>query len=139
MSKTIGLLLHEASALMRREFERAARPKKLTLMQWRVLARLSDQGDMRQAELGVAINASPMTISDVAERLECAGLLRRDPDPEDSRAKRLALTDAGLAKVLEMRTTAAQVFDKALDGIPEDDIAGLTRALTRLIQNLEGQ
>ena len=139
MSKTIGLLLHEASALMRREFERAARPKKLTLMQWRVLGRLSDQGDMRQAELGAAINASPMTISDVAERLECAGLLQRGPDPEDSRAKRLALTETGKVKVQEMRSTAAEVFDKALDGIPEDDIAGLTRALTRLIQNLEGQ
>lgn len=133
----IGLLLNEAASLMKREFERAARPYKLTLMQWRVLGQLMRAGDMRQNELCAAINASPMTVSDVAERLEAAGLILREVDPEDSRAKRLALTDEGNALVGQMRVVATGVFDKALAGIDPQDIEVLTRSLTQITENLE--
>ncbi len=135
--KRIGLLLHESATLMKREFERVARPHKLTLTQWRVLAQLHREGDLRQTELGSSLNVSPMTISDVAERLELAGLLLRESDPDDSRAKRLALTDAGIATVVKMRGIADEVFARALDGIPDADVEALTRALSRITENLE--
>lgn len=137
--KRLGLLLHETAAAMKREFERAARPHKLTLTQWRVLGHLHREGDARQTDLGQAINVSPMTISDVAERLELAGLLRREIDPDDSRAKRLVLTQAGTSVILKMQTVADGVFDKALAGIPASDVDTLTRALTRMTENLENR
>ena len=135
--KNIALLLQESSSLLKREFERTARPHNLTLTQWRVLGELARSGAKKQVELGGLINASPMTVSDVAERLDAAGFIRRETDPEDSRAKLLLLTDKGNQMVEVMRELAAEVFAKAMAGIPPQDIDTLTHALTRITENLE--
>lgn len=136
--KTIGLLLQEAASLTRREFERAARPEGLTLTQWRVLATLGKHPDgLRQTALGCAINASPMTISDVAERLEAAGLISRGPDPDDSRAKRMEMTAEGEAVLLRMRSIAGEILDIALAGLEESAVAQLSTGLRRIVENLQ--
>ncbi|MYM56929.1 MarR family winged helix-turn-helix transcriptional regulator [Thalassovita mangrovi] len=136
--RNIAAMLHEATLLMRRRFESAARPQKLTLMQWRFLGTLARKGAMRQVALGEAIKASPMTVSDVAERLVAAGLIRRDTDPDDSRAKIVALTESGERKTEIMRDISAAVFADAFDGVSEADLEALQRALPRIIENLGG-
>lgn len=134
--KDIAMLLHETAALMRRRFEQAARPEGLTLMQWRALGLLSTRGAMRQVAVGEALEASPMTISDLADRLQTAGLVRRARDPDDSRAKTLALTDAGAAKVAAMRRTSEAVFADVFDGLSEAETAALRRGLGVIKDNL---
>lgn len=136
--KDIAVMMHEANALLRRRFEKAARPQNLTLMQWRILGMLARNGAMRQVALVEAIKASPMTISDVAERLESAGLVSRDVDPDDSRAKTVALTVAGTQKVEAMRDVSAGVFSETFEGIAEADLEALRRVLPRIIENLGG-
>lgn len=136
--KGVGLLLHEASALVRREFERAAGPEGLTLTQWRVMAQLSHHPEgMRQAALGKAINASPMTVSDVAERLESAGFVRRCTDPADSRAKLVRATPEGAVLMVRMRETASGILDRALDGLDRDERDKLADLLGQIIENLQ--
>lgn len=133
----LGLLLHNAANLLKREFERAARPHGLTLLQWRVLGELSRNEGLTQTALGGRLEASPMTISDVIERLEIAGFATREVDPSDSRAKLVAITTKARALVEEMRAVADEVYGKAVDGIDEADRAAMIRALTRIAANLE--
>ena len=133
----LGLLLHNAANLLKREFERAARPHGLTLLQWRVLGELSRNEGLTQTALGGRLEASPMTISDVIERLEIAGFATREVDPSDSRAKLVAITTKARALVEEMRGVADEVYGKAVDGIDEADRAAMIRALTRIAANLE--
>ncbi|XDA99205.1 MarR family transcriptional regulator [Sulfitobacter sp. LCG007] len=135
--RSIALRLQETSSLMKREFERVAKPHGLTLTQWRVIGELSRTGAMRQVELGSAINASAMTVSDVADRLEAAGLVVRGVDPLDGRAKTVELSPQGREKLVRMREISAGVFDKALAGIAPSDIEAMTRALARIVENLE--
>ena len=78
-----------------------------------------------------------MTISDVVERLEAAGLVAREVDPSDSRAKIVRITAPARTQVEEMRAVAAEVYERALDGIGEADRAAMERALTRIASNLE--
>jgi DNA-binding MarR family transcriptional regulator len=130
-------LLHNAANLLKREFERAARPHGLTLLQWRVLGELSRNEGLTQTALGGRLEASPMTISDVIERLEIAGFATREVDPSDSRAKLVAITTKARALVEEMRAVADEVYGKAVDGIDEADRAAMIRALTRIAANLE--
>ncbi|MDP8920594.1 MAG: MarR family transcriptional regulator [Pseudomonadota bacterium] len=130
-------MLHNAANLLKREFERAARPHGLTLLQWRVLGELSRNEGLTQTALGGRLEASPMTISDVIERLEIAGFATREVDPSDSRAKLVAITTKARALVEEMRGVADEVYGKAVDGIDEADRAAMIRALTRIAANLE--
>jgi DNA-binding MarR family transcriptional regulator len=136
--KPIALLIHESNALLKREFERKARPFKLTLMQWRVLGVLLRNGAMKQVALGTATNASAMTVSDVAERLKSMGLVERYTDPQDSRARLVALTEKGEAQALKMREVAYGVFDQMLTGVDEADVEAMTRGLLQITKNLEG-
>lgn len=133
------MLIHETAALMRRRFEQAARPEGLTLMQWRTLGFLSRNGPQKQVALVEALEASPMTVSDLAERMETAGLVTRLPDPSDGRAKVLALTGAGEAKVAAMKAIADEVFADALGGVSDETLAALTRGLGRIKDNLGGK
>lgn len=136
--KDIAMMLHETSGLVRRRFEQAARPQGLTLMQWRALGLIDQHGPMRQVAIGEAMEASPMTISDLAERLQTAGLITREPDPSDSRAKVLALTDHGSEKLRLMRRISEAVFAEVFAGVTDREAAALRQALLRIKDNLGG-
>jgi len=134
--QSLGMMLHDAARLLKREFERQARDHRLSLTQWRVLAQLAGCDGLTQTAIGTLVEASPMTVSDILERLEEMELVRRETDPSDSRAKLVWMTEAGDALVGEMREIAAGVYDRALQGISENDVAALTRALGQINSNL---
>jgi DNA-binding MarR family transcriptional regulator len=134
--KPLGYLLNDAARLMKREFERQAKAYNLTLPQWKVVSTLAERDGMSQTALSTLIEVSPMTLSDMLERLEGNGLLTRDADPADSRAKLVRITPAARALVGEMRALAVGVYDRILAGVSEADRAALVRALTRITENL---
>ena len=134
--KDLAMLLHEAAGLMRRRFEQAARPFGLTLMQWRALGLLGKNGPMRQVAIGEALEASPMTISDLAERLSSAGLVTRRPDPTDSRAKQLDLTEEGRQMIARMATRADEIFAESFSGITGPERDAMMSALEKMKTNL---
>ncbi|NIY71607.1 MarR family transcriptional regulator [Marivivens donghaensis] len=137
--KPLPIILHEAYTLMKRRFEKEARPQNLTMNQWRALGMLKRFGPIRQVELCAALQASPMTISDLADRMETAGLISRTNDPDDSRAKVLELTEAGKTKSELMKAISEGVFEEVFEGVSAEDLAVMERALTRIIQNLGGK
>lgn len=136
-ARTLGLALHDAARLLRSEFERRARRQRLSLMQWRALGMLAREDGLTQTALAARIEASPMTMSDILDRLEALGYVRREPDPSDSRAKLVRITPEALPIVEEMRSIAQEVYDLALDGIAPNDRATLMRALGQIAANLE--
>lgn len=75
-------------------------PHALTHVQFVLLASLwwlqdHDGGTPTQARLAAQAGTDPMMTSQVIRKLEARGLLRRAPDPTDTRARRLRLTPAG--------------------------------------------
>lgn len=73
------------------------RDSKLRLVEYQVLAKLSDRPDrtMRMSALAELTNASLSRLSHVVERLERRGFVRREPDKTDGRCTRAILTDQG--------------------------------------------
>ncbi|KAA2314331.1 MarR family transcriptional regulator [Pseudooceanicola sediminis] len=134
---SIGLMLYEAATLLKREFERSAKPHRLTLMQWRVLASLAERDGVTQTDLMADLRTGAMTISDVVERLEQVGLVTREVDASDNRAKRVCITAKGSALRAEMRVLAEQVYARTLEGIDPEERAVTERVLTRIAENLQ--
>jgi len=70
------------------------------------------------------------------DRLERQGLVQRTPDPEDRRAIRLGITDAGRALIDHAFTTSLSVYRSMLEGLTateeKDFEALLDKLLTRL-------
>ncbi|GHF58936.1 MarR family transcriptional regulator [Seohaeicola zhoushanensis] len=135
--QNLGLMLHDAARLMKSEFERRAKGHRLSLMQWRTLGALARSDGMSQVALAARVEASPMTMSDIIDRLEGDGLVSRETDPSDGRAKLVRITQAAQPIVEEMRGIATEVYATALAGIAPEDLDGLTRALQQIVTNLE--
>ena len=69
----------------------------LTRDEWRVLAALAHQGEIRAADVKDRTTLDKMQVSRALARLEAQGLVARAPDPDDGRASRVRLLPAGNA------------------------------------------
>src|SRR5262245_41136804 len=65
--------------------------------EWRVLAALAQQGEVRAADVKERTTLEKMQVSRALARLESDGLIARLPDPADGRAWRVRVLPAGMA------------------------------------------
>jgi DNA-binding MarR family transcriptional regulator len=106
----------------------------LTMARYDVLAHLDmAAGRLGLSELAEAIALSPSGLSKLLDRMDAAGLIRRDPDPDDARAAFAAITPRGRALVRRAReghhAALRRTFGLALSA---RDVADLTRVMRRL-------
>jgi DNA-binding MarR family transcriptional regulator len=69
-------------------------------------------GDLAQA-LGLTVGGT----SKLVDRIERAGLIRREPDPDDRRASRVALTPTGRRKLAAAVRTYEAELESVLDAV----------------------
>lgn len=129
-------LIHDLSRAAKRRMEELGRPHGLTMPQWHVLAQLAASGGMSQAALARIADIDPMTVSGIVDRLESKGLVKRLPDPADSRAKIVRSTAKARDKVDEVRQAVREVYLQAMDGLSPPEQASLFSLLDRISINL---
>jgi DNA-binding MarR family transcriptional regulator len=94
----------------------------------RVLGRLDELGQARISELAKADRCSQPTMSNLVQRLEEQGSVRRSADPADSRASLITLTEAGLAELRAARRQAGNALAAHLGQLPASDLTTLEAA-----------
>ncbi|GAA5192066.1 MarR family transcriptional regulator [Ferrimonas gelatinilytica] len=87
--------LYSASNAVIRLYRPLLAPFGLTYPQFLVMLALWQQDSVPLKVLSQRTRLDPGTITPIVKRLEEKGLLVRQPDPEDERAKRVVLTDSG--------------------------------------------
>jgi DNA-binding MarR family transcriptional regulator len=95
----------------------------------RVLGRLDELGQARISELAKADRCSQPTMSNLVQRLEEQGWVRRAADPADSRASLISLTDAGLAELNSARRQAGALLASRLHQLSATDLTTLEAAV----------
>lgn len=89
---------------------------------------------LRMHELARAVVLSRSGLTRLVDRLERAGLLRREPDPADRRGAFAVLTEEGAA----MRRTMWPVYERGIsehfgEHLSDEEARTLTRALGRVV------
>jgi DNA-binding MarR family transcriptional regulator len=79
-------------------------------------------GPMRVTDLAEVKHADPSTVSRQAAQLVKAGLARREADPVDGRASRLAVTESGMAACQRLHDARHELLSKALNDWPPERI-----------------
>ncbi|HEU4350176.1 MAG TPA: MarR family transcriptional regulator [Actinoplanes sp.] len=79
-------------------------------------------GPMRVTDLAEVKQADPSTVSRQAAQLVKAGLARREADPVDGRASRLAITETGLAACGRLAEARHALLSRVLSDWPSDRI-----------------
>jgi len=134
--KELAWELAETHRIMRRVYDRSASALGVTTAQWRLLLRLSREPGLKQVELAERLDVEPITACRIVDRLEEAGLVERQRDPDDRRAWRLELT-AKAAPILEkLRLLAEEMSGEAFAGLSPGEIESLRTALAKIRENV---
>jgi MarR family transcriptional regulator, organic hydroperoxide resistance regulator len=106
-------------------------PMGLTHPQYLVMLALWEHAPVSGRELSRMLQLDPATLSPLLKRLEAAGLVRRERNPDDERALAVELTPEGRAlrrKALKVPPTIVERL-----GMDVDELVDLQRRLTRVI------
>ncbi|MFJ1705922.1 MarR family winged helix-turn-helix transcriptional regulator [Kitasatospora sp. NPDC088346] len=98
-----------------------------------VLSGLARTGRCSATDLGREVSLDRSTVTRRADRLEHAGLLRREPDPADGRATLLDLTPAGHRIVAATRQRLAATIEASVASWPPDEAQAFARQLRRFV------
>ncbi|WP_027145975.1 MarR family winged helix-turn-helix transcriptional regulator [Mesorhizobium sp. WSM3626] len=132
-SESPGLLLWRTTMRWQRVMTAALAPLDLTHVQFVLLASamwLGRDGEPpNQVQLAAQAGTEVKMTSDVVARLEVKGLIAREADPRDSRAKVIRVTAAGVAAA-QQAIVAVETADAAFfEPVDEAQLVGLLRQL----------
>ncbi|MGO3886491.1 MAG: MarR family winged helix-turn-helix transcriptional regulator [Mycetocola sp.] len=130
--------LISASARFARQAARISAPQR-SVVAWRVLATLENDGPQRISDLASRERISQPTMTGVARRLGDDTLVARTADPADGRASLISITPEGSAELALFRQRSAEQLRPALAELSESERHTLRAAaalLDRLSQTL---
>lgn len=102
-----------------------------------VLLCLWEADGTKTVDLARCARLEPSTMTGLIDRMTRDGLVCREPDPNDRRAYRICLTEAGKAVETPIRQVTETVLAKVFVGIGEGDLAGTMRVLQQVLINIE--
>lgn len=133
--QNFGFLLHDVTRLYKRRFEQRSMQLGLTLPQCKTLSLLARHEGISQRQLADLAEIDAMGIVRILDRMEEDGWVERRADPQDRRARRLALT-AGAKPILdEVSRIAADTRSEVLLGLSVDQRDQLVSLLERVHAN----
>ncbi len=108
----------------------------LSTPKMRALAVLAVVDGIQIGKLSVYAVVEQSTLSRALDALCAEGHIRREPDPQDSRATRIFLTEQGRAAFDALWPTMAESYAQMFRGIPEDERAAFTATLQKILANV---
>ncbi|TAL99719.1 MAG: MarR family transcriptional regulator [Paraburkholderia sp.] len=84
---------------------------------------------VRQVTLAEYIGIEGPSLVRLLDQLCAAGLVRRDEDPDDRRAKTISLTDEGRAVTAKMERDLRALRERVLKGVTRADLEATLRVL----------
>ncbi len=107
----------------------------LTVAEWRVMLTLGRYPGRTAAEITVRWAMDKMAISRALQRLENAGHISRQRNPDDRRSFRLSLTEKGRKLHDTVLPGATERYRTFVSCLTEQEIADLHRSLRKLIDH----
>ncbi len=111
----------------------ALRPHGLTFARYEALVLLtfSRRGTLPMRVMGERLQLHPTSVTNIVDRLQGDGLVRRTPHPTDRRATLVEITETGSA-LLEAATKSVTSIDFGLSGLTAEQQDELTELLGRV-------
>ena len=103
---------------------------------WRVLMLLGDKNPSTVGDLSRRSVTKFSTITRILIRMENDGLIERKPFPDDNRVIEVFITNKGKDILQELKILASKIYQKAFDGISDQDAINFTNILIRMRENL---
>ncbi len=106
---------------------------RITLPQLTVLRELRS-GPQGAGKLGIAVGASPTSMTRLVDRLESRGLVSRHRDADDRRCVAIRLEPAGERLLGQLKVLRGSDLQNAVEAMTAEERRRLTKSLRRLVE-----
>ena len=134
--KSAGYLANHMARLFAVRLAERIRPLGIVPGQFPVLLALWDEDGLTQKQLVDRLAVEQATMANTLGRMERDGLVTRHPDPDDARARRVALTDKARAIEAPAKQAALEVNRQAVQGLNDKEQRAFVQAMSSVIANL---
>ena len=112
----------------------------VTQVRWSTMVYLEKGGEgLTQRELASLMAIENPTLVRLLDSLEQQNLIERRPCPNDRRARRLHLTNAGRAFMDDLSERAEVLREEMLEGISDKEIECTVKVFHKILENAEKQ
>lgn len=135
----LGFLIADSARLLRMAFEKriADAGLNITAGEARTLIQVAAVNGSRQLDIAARMGVEPMTVCTFLDKLQAEGLIERQQDPTDRRAKKIVLTPRSDSIVLAINEEIEGLLAEATQGMSDDMRKGMEGALLKLRDNLQ--
>ena len=134
MSLTEELTASLASVFLRltRLLDKRMAREGASLARTRVLLMIQRRGAVKATDIAELFGLAPRTVTDTLDGMERQGLIRREPDPKDRRAKRIVITEAGQQAAAATEPIRRELTGQVMGSLNAEEQEVLARILAKL-------
>lgn len=100
-----------------------------------VLSQLDPAAGMSQTTLTAQMGLSKQAVQQLLDQLEAQGLVRREPDPADRRAKRVILTETGAAAAAARVDASSRLEEQLRETLGKKRFKALRKTLREIAES----
>ena len=104
-----------------------------------VMFALQEKDGMANSELAEFLEITPATLTNKIKRMERAGLVIRQRDPQDARISRVYMTEKGRGIMDNLRENLMAMEAVLLKGFSDEEIESIKSQLMRVFENIEAE
>ena len=108
----------------------------LTAEQYLVMDTLWNEGTLTQQAIAFIIQKDKNSVTQFIDNLEKKGLVTRSVAKDDRRVNNIVVTEEGMALKDSTKQLAIETMNKALEGIPEEDVLIFVDVLKKICGNI---
>ena len=134
----MGFLLSRATWAMNNSVNRMLRENGLadiSVAYFAVLQALWGMDGLSISDLGERVQLEKSTMTSLIDRMEAAGLVRRDDHPTDRRAYRICITARGREPEEKLDQVVTEAYNRLTRGVPEKDLETAIKVLKGIMSN----
>ncbi|MFF7489219.1 MarR family winged helix-turn-helix transcriptional regulator [Streptomyces luteogriseus] len=100
-----------------------------------LLRQIADSEPLRPGELAARLGVEASHVTRTVQQLQKAGYVTRVPDPDDRRAQRIELTDAGGEAIARIREAGVRGMQSALSDWSPEELRHLATLFHRMVDD----
>ncbi|MEG3631465.1 MarR family winged helix-turn-helix transcriptional regulator [Streptomyces poriticola] len=104
-----------------------------------LLRQVADCDAVRPGELAARLGVEASHVTRMVQHLQRSGYVTRVPDPDDRRARRIGLTEAGRSAVERVRAASARSMQAALADWSPEELQQLATLFHRMVDDFSAQ
>lgn len=133
----IGQLTNQVNKRIMRYLNSKLESYDITLEQWNVLLKLSQENEINQKQLAQKVDKDQPTLARILDILERKNLIERRANKSDKRAFKLNITDDGIKLKNEVIPYIEQYFENIISGISEGELEIFKKVMIKISSNID--